>query len=154
MITPHIRNPHTRIYQIVVEAVSGLLVLLFIYTAVSKLIGFEDFKRQMYNQTLPREVAALLIWTLPGSEILTAVMLIFRRTRKPGLYISAVLMLLFTGYISLVLLHYFSRIPCSCGGVIRALGWKMHLVFNVFFLLLSLLGIYFIDRERSVIGKE
>jgi putative oxidoreductase len=121
---------------------------------MSKLMDFEQFKTQMFNQALPREVATILIWTLPGLELLTAVMLFFEQTRLLGYYLSAVLLCLFTAYIALVLLHSFSRIPCSCGGVIKALGWKTHLVFNLFFLLLSILGIFIINRERRVIGKK
>jgi hypothetical protein len=67
-----------------------------------------------------------------------------------GFYLSALLLIIFTGYIALVLLNYFGRVPCSCGGVIRTLGWGLHLIFNVFFLLLSFLGIYLINRERRI----
>jgi putative oxidoreductase len=138
----------------IINIISFLLILLFVYTAMSKLMDFEQFKTQMFNQALPREVATILIWTLPGLELLTAVMLFFEQTRLLGYYLSAVLLCLFTAYIALVLLHSFSRIPCSCGGVIKALGWKTHLVFNLFFLLLSILGIFIINRERRVIGKK
>ncbi len=134
--------------------IPALLILLFIYAAVSKLVDFDQFKAQMYNQTLPHEVTTVLIWTLPGIEILAAILLAFERTRLAGFYLSGILMFLFTGYISLVLLDFFSRVPCSCGGIIKSLDWKMHLLFNLFFLLLIVLGIFIINRERRVIGKK
>jgi putative oxidoreductase len=134
--------------------IQALLILLFIYTATSKLINFDQFKGEMYNQTLPHEVATVLIWTLPGIEILAAMLLLFERTQPVGYYLSALLLSLFTGYVSLVLLNFFSRVPCSCGGVIKALGWKMHLIFNLFFLLLSILGIFITNRERRLPGKK
>ena len=137
----------------ILNVISALLILLFVYTAVSKLLDFEQFKTQMYNQTLPNEVATVLIWTLPGIEILTALLLLIERTKLFGFYLSGLLMLLFTGYIALVLLNYFGRVPCSCGGVIQALGWRMHLVFNLFFLLLTGLAIFIINRERRFTGK-
>jgi hypothetical protein len=138
----------------IIDIISFLLILLFVYTAMSKLMDFKQFKEQMFNQALPHEIALTLIWTLPGFEILTALMVFFKQSRLLGYYLSAILMCLFTLYIALVLLHYFSRVPCSCGGVIKALGWKMHIVFNLFFLLLSILGILIINRERRVIGKK
>ena len=134
--------------------IQALLILLFIYTATSKLINFDQFAGEMYNQTLPHEVATVLIWTLPGIEILAAMLLLFERTQPVGYYLSAILLSLFTGYVSLVLLNFFSRVPCSCGGVIKALGWKMHLIFNLFFLLLSIRGIFITNRERRLPGKK
>jgi putative oxidoreductase len=137
----------------ILNVISALLILLFVYTAMSKLLDFEQFKSQMYNQTLPHEMATALIWTLPEIEILTTMLLLFERTRSLGFYLSGILMVLFTGYIGLVLLNYFGRVPCACGGVIKALGWKMHLMFNLFFLLLTGLGIFIDYRERRTTGK-
>jgi putative oxidoreductase len=136
------------------ELIKFLLIVLFVYTAVSKLMDFDQFKGQMYQQALPHEMATVLIWTIPGIEIIVALMLLFDRTSLQGLYLSAFLMILFTGYIALVLLNYFGRVPCSCGGVIKTLGWKLHLVFNLFFMLLSFLGIYVTYKERRLIGKQ
>jgi putative oxidoreductase len=66
------------------DIISFLLILLFIYTAVSKLIYFDQFKGQMYNQTLPHGVATFLIWTLPEIEILTGLLLLFEKTNPYG----------------------------------------------------------------------
>jgi putative oxidoreductase len=136
--------------KVTLDLIAALLILLFVYTAVSKWLDFEQFKMQLYSQALPRELATLLIWTLPGIELLTALLLLFERSRSFGFCVSACLMFLFTGYIALVLANYFGRTPCSCGGVIRALGWKAHLFFNIFFLLLSVSGIVFSNRERRI----
>lgn len=111
-------------------------------------MDFEQFKAQMLNQALPLGMAKFLIWVLPALEILVSALLIFKRTVFFGLIASFVLMACFTGYVGLVLTGYPGRMPCSCGGVIRALGWKLHFLFNVFFLLLSSAGIYLVNRER------
>jgi putative oxidoreductase len=140
--------------SILLQLISALLILLFVYTSVSKLIDFQQFKEHIYNQAIPHSTASILIWTLPVIEIITAGLLFFDRSRLAGFSLSSILLICFTAYIILVLLNYFGRVPCSCGGVIKALGWKMHLAFNLFFLLLSFLGIYFTNRERSVIGKQ
>jgi putative oxidoreductase len=135
------------------DIISFLLILLFIYTAVSKLLDFTQFKGQMYNQTIPHSIATVLIWTLPEVEVITGLLLLSDKTKLFGFYLSLLLILLFTGYIILVLLNYFGRVPCSCGGVIKDLGWKLHLVFNLFFLLLSILAIFITNRDRRPIGK-
>ncbi|HTM98672.1 MAG TPA: MauE/DoxX family redox-associated membrane protein [Pedobacter sp.] len=119
-----------------------LLVFLWIYTAFSKLADLKDFKHQLANQTFGKTAATNLLWFIPSSEITAAILLLFRKTRLVGLMLSALLMLLFTGYIALVLLGYYNRTPCSCGGVLKAMGWQMHFWFNVFFLMLSAIGIY------------
>lgn len=138
----------------ILQVVSALLILLFVYTALSKLQDFEQFKVQLYAQTLPHALATVLIWTLPELELITAALLFFERTRPVGLWISFALMVLFTGYIALVLLDFFGRVPCSCGGVIKTLGWKLHLVFNLIFLLLTILSIVLENGERRSNGKQ
>jgi len=112
----------------------SLLIVLFCYAAVSKLISFELFRQQMRNQTIPAEAAEILVYLLPALEIITAGLLIHPFTRRSGLAASAVLMLAFSGYIALVLLGFWDRVPCSCGGILGGLGWGTHLVFNLFFL--------------------
>ena len=81
-----------------------------------------------------------------GAEIgllkpLIALALVFEKTRTAALYASLVLMLAFTVYAVLILLHFFTYVPCSCGGVIKRLTWKQHLVFNLFFDGLAVAGI-------------
>lgn len=118
-----------------------LLVLLFTYTALSKWLNMEAHLYAMRNQPFSRPVNNLLAYVLPVVEIITVVLLLMHRTRLAGLFLSFVLMALFTGYVGVVLLNVFGRIPCSCGGVLEQLGWKEHLVFNLFFLFISITAI-------------
>lgn len=117
-------------------------------------MGFGRFQGQMHNQTLPYWLATTLIWSLPEIELITALLLVFSFTRLVGLYASLLLMAVFTGYIALVLLQVFSRVPCSCGGVLKMMGWKVHFFFNIFFLLLSYTGIVLLNRERRAGGDK
>ena len=118
-----------------------LLIVLFCYAAVSKLISFELFRVQMRNQTIPPEAAEVLIYLLPALELLTAGLLYKSSTRRFGLIASVMLMAAFTGYITLVLLGFWDRVPCSCGGIVSGLGWSAHLIFNLFFLLIALFAL-------------
>lgn len=120
----------------------SLLVLLWIYTAVSKISDLQQFQTEIYNQNFSRTVASILLWMIPISETTAAILLLLPKTRLIGLILSAVLMLVFTIYIGLVLLNYYDRTPCSCGGVLKELGWNAHFYFNLFFLAISLIGTY------------
>ncbi|MDT3404251.1 MauE/DoxX family redox-associated membrane protein [Mucilaginibacter terrae] len=131
---------------------AALLVALFVYTALSKWFAFQEFKVQMRVQAVPGWAADFLTWTLPTTELIVALLLITYKWRLIGFWLSLALMTSFTGYIMLVLVGYFGRVPCSCGGVLKSMGWQTHLFFNLFFLLLSILGIYLVNRERRMIG--
>jgi putative oxidoreductase len=138
----------------VVHASASLLILLFVYTALSKWLAFDDFKAQMHNQEVASWVADGLVWLLPPVEIMAALLLLFEPSRYAGFWMSFILMAVFTGYIGLVVAGYYERTPCSCGGVLKSMGWTAHLLFNCFFLLLSLFSIYQINRERRIIGTD
>jgi putative oxidoreductase len=128
---------------LITEVICGSLVLLFAYTAFSKLADFEDFKRQLSMQIFPPVLVEVLLYLIPGVELLAVILMIVNGSRLLGLILSVLLMVLFTGYISLILSDYYDHIPCSCGGVLNSLGWLAHLWFNLFFLVLSLIGLVF-----------
>lgn len=133
--------------KIIIEIISSLLILLFLYASVSKWLAFKLFIGEMNNQPFPNSITPLLVWSIPIIEVLIAVALIFEKTRKPALYASLALMLVFTVYTVAILLHAFKFVPCSCGGVIRKLTWPQHLFFNLFFVGISILGIMLKKRE-------
>jgi len=132
----------------IIPAISGLLILLFSYTVVSKLSNPEDFRAQMFNQAFSHKLAVLLVYFIPAAEILATIMLLSERLRMWGLILSLFLMLLFTGYVGLVLIGYYDRVPCSCGGVLRSLGWGWHFVLNAASLLLATIGLILKLKER------
>ena len=110
-----------------------MLIILFSYTAIAKLIDIKLFSIEMHNQPLPWWFTSLLIYLLPSVEALIVIGLLFDNYRLVALIISLFLMLLFTAYTTLILFHVFPRVPCSCGGVIKNLTWRQHLFFNLFF---------------------
>lgn len=134
--------------KIVIEIISSLLILLFLYASVSKWLAFKVFIGEMNNQPLPNWMTPFLVWGIPVIEVLIVGALIFEKTRMPAFYASLFLMLAFTIYSAAILLHAFKYIPCSCGGVIRKLTWPQHLFFNLFFVGISVLGIVLKKRER------
>jgi putative oxidoreductase len=125
---------------LVLNIIIGLLIVMFLYASFSKYFDFTGFRVAMHNQPFPGWFAKILIWILPAVEILTATLLYFEKTVVTGLRFSILLMIIFTAYIALILLHVFPAIPCTCGGVIKLLTWKQHLIFNTFFLFISIYG--------------
>jgi putative oxidoreductase len=133
--------------KIIIEIISSLLILLFLYASVSKWLAFRTFIGEMNNQPFPNWMTPFLVWSIPFIEVLIAIGLIFEKTRVQSFYASLILMLAFTIYTVAILLHAFKYIPCSCGGVIRKLTWPQHLFFNLFFVGISILGIILKKRE-------
>ncbi|MFC6192500.1 MauE/DoxX family redox-associated membrane protein [Dyadobacter subterraneus] len=128
--------------------ITALLVFLFFYTAIAKLTDLGTFERELLNQTVPRWSVPLLLWLIPSAELLSVGLLLSPPVRILGLYLSACMMLVFTTYMGLVLLKIFERVPCSCGGVLKSMGFGFHFIFNMFFFLLSLTGIWLMRSMR------
>ncbi len=114
----------------VTGVVCSLLILLFVYAALSKLSGYDKFSVQLAQSPLLAPAAGWIARAVPVSELLLSAMLFFPRSRLAGMYGSFLLMLLFTVYIILIL-GFSEKIPCSCGGILESMGWKTHLAFNV-----------------------
>lgn len=124
--------------SVIVSVITALLIILWIYASVSKLLTEGPGRLQMLNQILPASVSELIFWLLCITELVTALLLMVNMTRSIGLLISVMLMAVFTIYIGLVVSGAFKYTPCSCGGIIGELSWMQHLVFNIIFLVLAL----------------
>lgn len=131
----------------IVDVIAALLILLFTYTAISKLMALELFR---FNLSESPGIGAHSSWlyiTIPAVELIIAALLFFPSTRLKGLCASLVLMFSFTVYVG-YMISTGGSLPCSCGGVISAMTWQQHLYFNIFFTLAALAGI--ILHRRSV----
>ncbi|MGY0036284.1 MauE/DoxX family redox-associated membrane protein [Pedobacter sp. NJ-S-72] len=61
---------------LIIEVICGSLVLLFAYTAFSKLADFEDFQRQLSMQVFPPFVVEVLLYLIPGIELVAVILII------------------------------------------------------------------------------
>lgn len=139
----------------IISSIAAVLIILFFYTALSKWMDMEEFNRQLANQELPIWSKPFLLWLIPGSELVISFLLLIPATRLMGFYGSALLMTLFTAYIGLVVAGFFDRMLCSCGGVLRSMSFEVHLAFNLFFLALSILGIYmYHSKTKCAVTKN
>lgn len=131
----------------IIEIICGLLVLLFVYTGLSKMLDYDTFRLQLGKSPFITRFADPVAWTLPAGEILIALALVFKRTRLLGLYASLFLMTMFTAYIY-AMLNYSYDLPCSCGGIISKMTWGQHMWFNTGFVALSVAAILLQEKQN------
>jgi len=131
----------------IVDIISVLFMVLFLYTGISKLMDYSLFKEQISTSPLLAPVARYVAGGLPWAEFLVTILLIVPRWRLKGLNASLGLMVMFTGYIIGILI-FNKKIPCSCGGVLEELSWKQHIIFNSAFIGLAVTGIVLLRRVQ------
>jgi len=141
------------IHSKLVTLFSLLLTILFVYTAVSKLVHLDSFEFRLGRMPYIAPYASLLSWAVPFLELIIAGLLWFRRYQIIAFYASFILLGLFTAYI-LIVLKYSDSIPCSCGGVISTLGWQHHIVLNISFMALAALGILWSKKQNDIPSKQ
>jgi uncharacterized membrane protein YphA (DoxX/SURF4 family) len=124
----------------IIEIISMLFMVLFLYTGVSKLMDYTVFKEQVADSPILQPIAPLIAWGLPLIEFLVTLLLIIPRWRLKGLYASLALMIAFTGYVGAIMI-FDKELPCSCGGIISLLSWRDHLILNSVLILLAFAGV-------------
>lgn len=123
--------------KVFIYVICAVLIILWVYAALSKLADYHSFTIQLKIQPLPYWLISVLKPGLPLVELITAGLLYFQKTRAAGLYMSFGLLLSFTLYVIFALRGTFGEIPCSCAGIISAFHWKGHLIFNLIFTFLN-----------------
>lgn len=131
-----------------VEIIVILYMSMFLYTAFSKWSDYTMTREQMALMPLMTPIAHIVVWLLPATEIAIALLIFFDQTRKKGLVLATILMILFTIYIINMMLFY-SHLPCSCGGFLTELSWPGHLAFNSTFILLGILAIRMLNKSNT-----
>lgn len=140
-----IRGEYIKVLE---RVTSFLLIILWTYAAVGQILQWENFRIRMSQFPFIGEYAGILVWLVPGIEILIALLFFFSRLKDEAYLSSFSLLLIFTAYIVAVL-NYADSIPCSCTGVLPSLSWKEHISFNVGFLVLALAGLIMSPRLKK-----
>lgn len=126
---------------LILQGITILLLFLWIPVSINKVLAFDTFSLSISRQPIPPFTSKIAIYTIPILEILTCLLLITSKYRLWGFILSTLLMGIFSGYIALALLDTWKNLPCACGLIISNLGWTEHLLFNLVFLIISLLGL-------------
>ena len=134
------------------DIITALLIVLFVYASVSKFFNYTQFIVQIGLSPLIGSYSGIIGWLIPATELLIVLMLTVKNTRFYGLLLSLFLLIVFSGYIAAMLLSGI-HLPCSCGGLISELSWKEHLLFNLFFIGISTLGVILEKDELTQTPK-
>lgn len=119
------------------DIIAAFFILLFAYTGINKLYGIESLQYVLKRYPLiGQQWAVLASWAVPITELLVTMLLFIPKTRLKGLQASFVLMMLFTLYIGYMLAFTQLKV-CTCGGMLQALNWWQHLLFNIGCILLA-----------------
>ena len=128
--------------KMIVEVISALFILLFLYTAISKTHHIQSTVNVIKRAPLISSIPVTMAWAVVIIEYTTSLLLFLPKTRKLGLYISLGLMLSFTLFIGYMML-FAPTLPCSCGGIISKMTWNQHLIFNILVSMLALTAVLF-----------
>jgi len=139
--------------QLLLQFIAALFILLFVYTATSKLLEMTAFHNTIKQFPLLNHYSLFITWAIPVSELIISTWLFFPATRLLGFYASFGLTLLFTLYIAYALV-FGSDLPCSCGGVLRKMTWTQHLFFNTVFTGLAIAGITLQKTHKLLISRR
>lgn len=136
-------HPRQRLYEspkfreTVVLGICLLCSFLFLYTAYAKIIGHDRFLKGLIRIRVLTGLAVYISWAVPLTEVLIASLLILPKTFLWGLYAFTGLMVVFTGYITGMVL-WADQLPCHCGGAIEQLSWTQHIGFNLAFIAVAI----------------
>ena len=136
--------------DLAVKAIALLLLVVWAYSGLEKLLDWEASRQAFQNQPFPEGLATLLAYGVPLVEIALALLLVGRSLRWWGLLGSILLLAVFTTYIGLVWWNAFERVPCNCAGFIEVLGWSGHLYFNGSLLALGIIALKLESDQRSL----
>lgn len=143
----------------IIDIISSLFIMLFLYTGISKLLDFSSFRGTLARSPILKHYAPAIALMIPLIELVIVYLLLLpffksaSRTRTYGLIAACMLMAIFTLYIGYMLAFTPDR-PCSCGGIISLMNWHQHLYFNTFFTILAFVGIVLANKQNKRISDN
>jgi len=126
--------------QVITDLIVYAFLILFMYTAANKLLTIKSFASTLAKSPLIGSFSMTIAWAIPVVEILIGILLILDSKRKWSLPAALALMILFTVYLSYMVLSG-SKLPCHCGGVISTMTWQQHIWFNLAFVTFGFIGL-------------
>lgn len=136
-----------------------VLILLFLYSAIAKLLDYETSASELAKSPFLHSWANKLAWAVPLTELAVAIMLLIKKTRSAALHAYFFIMVAFTAYVYLMMKKAY-YLPCACGGLLESeLSWPGHLLLNGVFTLMAIASILLegkykkSDKEKCSIPK-
>lgn len=135
----------------IINIIRVLIACMFFYAAFSKLFAYSKFGIEIRKSPVLIQYSSVLTMLVPLIEIAIGMLLLSRFSKYIfiGFYCSWFILSIFTIYI-IYLLNSELSIPCSCGGILGNLPWNIHIAFNIFFMILSAIGVMLRGRFLSL----
>ncbi len=143
----HLPHLSSKTKTIIIDLIVYAFLILFMYTAASKLFTTKSFASTLAKSPLIGSYSLFVAWAIPIIEILISLLLILDTKRKWSIHASLALMILFTIYLSYMVFSG-SKLPCHCGGVVSTMTWQQHIWFNMGFVLLGFTGL--LTKEKNL----
>ena len=111
--------------------ITAILVILFFFTGMEKVWYHTVFRIQLSKQPLPGWAKDVLEWGLAVADLAVVGLLVYWRTRRWGLWVSAVMLLAFAGYTAYAASAPDGHPVCACGKLFSSLSWTAHFWVNM-----------------------
>jgi hypothetical protein len=131
-----------------ISTITFLLIVLFTYTAINKLMHFPNFILTISRSSIIGSKAGFIAPAVITVEWLIVILLFFPGLRKIGLLLSSLLLFAFTAYVAYILATE-PKLPCSCGGIVQQLSWKNHLILNTVLTILAATAFILLNRKQK-----
>lgn len=135
----------------ITEIIINFFILLFVYTAISKIFTHNNFQDVLSKSALIGTYSEIVAWAIPIVELIISILLIIPKTKKWGLMGTLLLMISFTGYL-IYMVSVSTKLPCSCGGIISEFSWQQHIIFNCVLIGIAGIGTW-LKRQTSKVHQ-
>lgn len=139
--------------MMIVDVISALFILLFLYAAVTKIMDYQRFSIELAKSPILNAISKYVSIMVPLTEFIIVMLLLIKRTQYFALYACLCLMAMFSFYI-LMILNFSEYIPCSCGGILENMTWREHFEFNLGFIFLAIAAILLHPLEELICSKR
>lgn len=126
--------------ELIIDILVYLFILLFVYTATSKIYGFRDFNSVLYSIPLFGSAHFILAVLIISLQLVIGLLLIIPSTKSFGLYATLILLIIFTVYL-IYMVSFAATLPCSCAGLSPNLTWENQIWLNIILIVLAGFGI-------------
>jgi len=126
-----------------------LLITIFSYTALNKILHHDTFVWQLKKQPLPYWSKPVLAYLLPLVETTIVSLLLIQKTRKLGLILATTMLWSYSIYVFLAYMEVYGYTICACGKVFQMMGWKGHFYFNSSISILATSALYINQKKDN-----
>jgi len=123
-------------------------IFLFVFSGYEKLVTHIQFLKGLEKVAIVGNYAFIISWLVPIAEIVISLLLVFPKTLKLGLNLFTSLMVIFTLYIGGVIL-WAENLPCHCNILVKQLSWPQHIIFNLAFIVIAIIGLWHLKTKRN-----